>query len=316
MFGHTFLPVVSAVFQVLLLAASGYFLVKIRILDQQGLNQLSNLAINFLFPLFIYFQMTNHFRFQDYTFWWGFPLIGLGVAVIGYVLGKIVSQFSKQGVAENEFISLVTFQNAGYLPLMIVTALFPQGLREQFYVYILLFVITFNLIIFTWGVNLIIQRKTSATWREIFNPPVVAIIFSLIVIFFGWHHAVPQSVATTVEMFGNCTLPLSMLVVGGSLALISIRDFHRTPMALLVMTKLVLMPLIALAVVLLLKLDFKLGFLIVLESAMPSAVNLSVLANFYNVEGKFINQGIFFTHVASMVTLPIFLAVYLMLVPA
>lgn len=314
MFIQTFQSAFFAIFQVLLLAASGYVLVKIKVLDRQGLTQVSNLIVKFLFPLFIYFQMTNHFEFEKYSQWWTFPLIGVLLTALGYLSGKLASRSIRGLCPENEFLGLTTFQNAGYLPLMVVTALFPQVLKEQLYVYILLFVIAFNFIIWTFGVRLLIKSRPSAIpWNEILNPPFAAILFSLLIVFLGWHRLVPMSVVRPVEMLGNCTLPLSMLVVGGSLALIDIGDFNRKAMTWLVVTKLLIMPIVAMVAVFFLKLEFKLGFLIVIEAAVPSAVTLSVISKVYNIEGKFINQGLFFTHAVSIVTLPVFLAVYLML---
>jgi malate permease and related proteins len=312
MFLQTFQTTFSAVFEVLLLTLSGYVLVKCKVLNEEGLSQLSVLTVTFLLPLFIYFQLATHFRFDRYPYWWGFPLLSLFLTFIGYGFGHLLKKFTQGAVPENEFISLLAFQNSGNIPLMIVTTLFPQVIVHELYVYILLFVIGFNLAIWTLGVMLILKKKPEKLQvNEIFNPPFLATVLTLLVIFLGWHRLIPNCVVKPIGLFGNCALPLSMLVTGGNLATIDLRDFDRKAIGLLLATKLILMPLIAIAVVWVFRLSFGLGFLIVIEAAVPSAVTLSLMARYYQLEGKFINQGLFFTHLASVITLPIFLTLYL-----
>jgi len=56
------------------------------------------------------------------------------------------------------------------------------------------------------------------------------------------------------------------------------------------------------------------GFLIVMQLAMPSATSLSVIVRHYKREDALISQGIFFSHIISLFTIPLFLSLYLSLV--
>ena len=316
MFLETFQTTFFAVFQVLLLAVSGYVLVRRGFFDERGLNQLSGLVINFLLPLFIYYQMTTSFDFDGYPRWWIFPLMSFGVTLAGFVLGHLLSLVAAKGeLAKREFTALVTFQNAGNIPLMIVTTLFTGMLLKTLYVYILLFVIGFNLLIWSLGTMILVKDSASKLSKtQVLNPPFIATWFSLGMIYSGWHAYVPQSFLKPVELFGDCALPLAMLVVGGNLATIPILDVDKKAIVWVVLAKLIVMPLLALGVVYYLKLDFALGFLILLEAAVPCANSLSLITRYCNMEGKFINQGMFYGHVLSILTIPFFLTLYMVLV--
>ena len=105
-------------------------------------------------------------------------------------------------------------------------------------------------------------------------------------------------------------IPLSMIVVGGNLACLKISEMNPREIFLVTAAKLILFPLLALIVLTLKPVDYWTGFLIVLETAVPSSVSLSVISRHYHVEEVFINQGLVFTHLACVVTIPVFLMLY------
>ena len=112
-------------------------------------------------------------------------------------------------------------------------------------------------------------------------------------------------------MIGNCTLPLALMVVGGNIALVQLKNIDKKAVGFFLLGKLIILPALGLWVVLKLGLPQLLGFLIVMQLAMPSATSLSVIIRRYNKEDALISQGVFFSHVISLVTIPIFLGLYL-----
>lgn len=118
-----------------------------------------------------------------------------------------------------------------------------------------------------------------------------------------------------VKMFGDCALPMAVLVVGGNLAMIDIFTANKKEISLAVLGKLVVFPVLALLFVLFFNIPRFIGFLIVLEAAVPSANSLSVIARHHGINDTLINQGVFFTNVFSVITLPVFLTVYMYRAP-
>jgi len=50
--------------------------------------------------------------------------------------------------------------------------------------------------------------------------------------------------------------------------------------------------------------------LILMQLAMPSATSLSVIVRHYKKEDLLISQGVFFSHILSVITIPLFLSLY------
>jgi len=306
-FFETFTITASATIQIFLMAAAGFILVKREIIKKEGLSLLTRLLINFFLPFFMFHQFTKNFNFQEYPYWWCYLLLSGAVALVGLLVSRLVLALVRGIEKKREFTSLVVFQNSGYIPLMLVTVMFIGPTAQKLYVYILIFIVGFNVMLWSLGVWLLTQHKGGQfDIKNLANPPLLSMIFSLIVIFFGIHRYVPDIILKPVGMFSDCVLPLAMIVIGGNLAKVDIRNIDLKFIGSVILAKLILLPLLALGITMALKPDFLLGFLIMVEAVVPSAITLSIIAQYYEGEEQYINQGIFFCHVASILTIPFF----------
>jgi len=307
----SFQTIVLAIIQILILGAGGFWLVKRRTIDESGLNMLTRMLISFFLPIFMFYQFTHNFNFEDFSFWWMFPLIGLAIVAVGLLVGRIVLLFCPWIKSRREFLALVIFQNSGYIPLILVTTLLSGEQAQRLYVYIFLVLIGFNVMMWSFGVWLLAKNKGEGlSLKNLNNPPLVAMLSSLLIIFFGWHKLIPQTILVPVQLFSQCTLPMAMIVIGGNLALIKLEKIQLGSIALVVLTKLLLLPLVALGIIFAFKPDELIGLLILIEAIVPSAMTLSIIARYYQVEEKIINQGIFYSHIFSIITMPVFLMIY------
>ena len=168
---------------------------------------------------------------------------------------------------------------------------------------------------FSLGVHLIcFHKEKKFELASFFSPPVIAAVFTLALVFFGLQRFIPGSALRSLRMAGDCTLPLAMFVVGGSLAEINLGQVHKSAMVLITLIKLIIMPLLGLLLVIKLKLPELIGLLILLQLAMPCATTLSVITRYYKKDDLLVSQGIFFTHIVSIITIPVFLSIYFALV--
>ena len=310
MFLESFKITGLAIFEIFLLGAIGYFLVKKNILGAEGLNALSRLVIEITLPVMIFVQLIKGFTFHLYPNWWIFPLISIAITVIGLVIGEIFTVFIKGSQHKLQFLSLVAFQNSGYLPLALIAALLPKAQQEPMFIYLFLFLLGFNLVIWSFGVYMLsFHQNKKFELGSLFSPPVIATILSLFFIFLGLNRFLPGSLLKPLGLVGDCTLPLAMFVVGGNLAEIQLKHVDIKAVALVTIIKLIL-PLLGLALIMKLKIDFLIGLLIMMQLAMPPATSLSVILRHYKKEDLLISQGIFFGHIISILLIPVFLSLY------
>jgi predicted permease len=111
-------------------------------------------------------------------------------------------------------------------------------------------------------------------------------------------------------MAGDCTLPLAIFVVGGNLAEIHLRRIDKKALFFMLLAKLIILPLLGVALLTKFKLPALTGLLVIMQLAMPPATSLSVIARHYKKDDLLISQGIFFGHILSIITIPVFLSLY------
>ncbi len=311
MFPLSFQTTLAGTLQILLMGGCGYFLTQKKIIDENGLNLFSRLVVNFFLPAFILSHLLSSFSFSSYPNWWWFPLISFGINLTGFALAQLIVNLDSKIKHKREFVGLISFQNSGYLPLILVATLLPATQVQTLYIYIFLFLIGFDLLIWSLGVWLLTRHKIEKfELKQIMNGPITAITLSLLLVYFGLNHFIPDLMMKPVKMFGDCTLPLSMIIVGGNLARLKRSDMHKRDLAAVLGAKLVILPLLALLIVTAIPVEYLIGFLIVLEAAVPSATTLSVIARHYELEDGFLNQGLVLSHLVSIITIPVFLMLY------
>ena len=301
----------TAVFQIFLLGGIGYLLVKKEFLGSEGLKALSRLTIDITLPVLMFCQLVKDFRFELYPNWWIFPLLSIAVTLLGLLVGLPFLKFISGEEKRLQFLNLVAFQNSGYLPLALIAALLPAALAGEMFIYLFLFLLGFNLLMFSVGAHTICcYKRKQFELASLFSPPVIAVVFSLLFIFFGLQKFVPEALYKPLRMVGDCTLPLAMFVVGGNLAQIRLESIDKLSLFLVILAKMVILPLIGLAVILTFNIPRLISLLILIQLAMPSATTLSVLVRHYKMEDLLISQGIFFSHLVSIITIPAFLIIY------
>lgn len=301
----------SAVAQIFLLSAIGYFLVKKNFLGPEGLNALNRLVIEITLPILIFCQLVQDFSFSLYPDWWVFPLLSIAVNIAGLALGAIFIGFIRGSQHKLQFLSLTTFQNSGYLPLALGAALLPKEQAGAFFIYLFLFLLGFNLVIWSAGVYMLTFTRTKKfELGSLFSPPVIATIASLLFVFLGLNKFMPDVLLKPLRLVGDCTLPLAMLVVGGNLAGIRLKHIDKKAMLLMTLVKLIILPALGLWLILRFQFPHLVGLLILIQLAMPPATSLSLIVGHYKKEDLLISQGVFFGHILNLITLPIFLSLY------
>ena len=303
-----------AVAQIFLLAAIGYFLVRKAIVGQEGIDVLSRLVVEVTLPVLIFCQLIKDFRFSLYPQWWAFPLLSVLITLAGLSVGYIFAGFVKDRQRKMQFLSLVAFQNSGYLPLALIAALLPSGKTDTMFIYLFLFLLGFNLVIWSFGVYMLsLHERKKFELGSLFSPPVISTLFSLIIIYLGLNKFIPGTVLRPLRMIGDCTLPLAMLVVGGSLASIHLKHIDKKAMFFMILAKLIILPVLGLWLIIKFRPPQLLGLLIIMQLAVPPATSLSVITRHYKKEDLLISQGVFLGHMVSLVTLPLFLSLYFLI---
>jgi len=311
MFWQSFRVTLAAVAQLFILGAIGYILVRKNILSQDGLRTLSRLVVEIVFPALVFSQLLNKFSFALYPDWWKFPLIGIAIMFLGLVVGWPFSKFIGGKKHKLQFLSLVGFQNSGYLPLGLIASVLIGAQRDAMLIYLFLLLLGFDLVMWSFGVYLLTHEHTKKfELGSIFSPPVIANIAGLIFVAFGLNRIMPDIIMKPLEMTGNCTLPLALFIVGGNVAALRPEHINKKAMSLMILAKLIILPALGLFLLPYLKVPELMGLMILMQLAMPPATSSSIIIRHYHQEDLLISQGIFLGHIVSLITIPLFLSLY------
>ena len=298
--------------QIFCLGLVGFVLVRRKVFSKEGLTGLTNLLIEVLLPSLMFWQIVTKFNFGIYSNWWLFPLASLIITIFGLAMGYVFSASSKDKILRKEFVSLIAFQNSGYLPLTLLGWIVPKEQVSTALIYLFLFLMGFNLVIWSWGVYFLSSHKSRYfSFPSLFSPPVIATLLGLICVALKINSIIPEFVLSPLNMLGQCSFPLAIIVVGASLADLYVnKPVNIALIGKLVLAKLIILPLCGLALVSYVRLPYLIGLLFVLELAVPSATSLAVIVRKYTKEESIISQGVFVTHIASIVTLPLVLSLF------
>lgn len=293
-------------------ALIGFFGVRTKIVKTEVADYLSELVIYITLPLMIFTHIIDEFSFSTLRYWWVFPLVSFGMIVISYFLASVLIRIIGYERNQMEFKMLVSFQNSGYLPLALASALLKQEEAGMGILYIIFFLMGFNLLIWSWGVHMFKNRRANVefSWTRLFSPPFLAVLFSLILVLIGAKRIIPEIILKQFRAFGNTTVPLGMFIVGASLANSKFLVKLDRGILGIIFLRLIIIPSLFLSFLYILRIPYLTAFVILLEASMPSATSLAVIATVYGGNREYISQGILFTHLISFVTIPLFLSLF------
>jgi len=290
----------------------GFYLYRKRILKEEALGFLTTFVINISIPFLILSNIVTQFKPDNMPSPLIFIALSVGIFTLGLLLGILFSFGTKKSI-RREFIALTSFQNCGYLPMNIAVFFFPHPLRETFLTYIFLYILGFNILM--WSVaTFFIFKKKKETFKmsSMLTPPVLSTIVSLVIVYLGLQKIIPAVIIAPIEAIGQTSFVLSMIILGAWLAKSRVKSYLYSLSAWkMAMIKLILLPAVVFSIIVYNGVYSLLGIFIILEASMPSAASLPIVVNLRGGDSKFISYGVFITHLTSLLTVPLWIGLFL-----
>jgi len=285
----------------------GYICCRVGIITEEGGKKLSAIVVNVANPAMILTASTGTGEKVQ-----GSALaLTLGVAfgmfavllLISYLI-PIVLRVERKSAGVYRVMTI--FSNLGFMGFPVVAALYGNGAL----IYATLFVIPYNLLIYTYGIN---AMKTSAQDREklklgkVFNIGVIACIITMTI--YLLKPPIPIVVSSTVSILSNLAAPLSMMVIGASLASIDLKALFTDARLLVFMViKQLLIPIVGALLIKQFISDQTLVGVCVIMLAMPVGSMTAMLAQQYGGDFELSTKGVALTTLLSVVTIPLVFA--------
>ena len=311
-FQFTFLPLSASIAKIFILMLVGYLACSLKFIGDKGVNILNLLLIRLIFPALIISKIISKFDPLEHPHWWGFPLVAIVFSAAGMAIGLFFYRYLKDFESKKEFICSCGFQNCGYLPISLVYFLFDGKTADKFLIFIFSYVIGFNLLV--WGIGpFFLSKKSERKFRftRLLNPPVVATILSLVWVDFFGTGSMPQVILAPLSYIGQTAFPLAMIVLGIYLCRYKgYKPANKVALFYSLATKLIFFPILVIFLLKWLPIQDDYKFFFFLQSAMPTAVSLVIIGSYVGANNKFFSATIFYSHLISLLSIPMWLWLY------
>ena len=327
---HLGICAAKAVGTVLLVSLAGVALMRMKVIGDESLKVLSKVVFSMMLPCLFFVKMAERVDIPALKELWAVPLcaalfIGGGL-LSGYIMAKLCGAregFLKASVAAS------AFGNSSFIPIPLVMAValsFPMFGPEKGSIgisYVSLYMLLDTLIFWSVAYALLSDGKLSGVkLRDVLNPPMIGLLLGMLV------GAVPQLKGLLVGagatlsplndaagIIGTAAIPCALIVLGGRLANgPSAKSVRKRLVSGVIVSKLILMPLLAFVII---KILVWAGFLphdpllatvLVIQAAVPPAATISVLCALRNpaIETDMASL-MFWSYLASVPTLTVFI---------
>lgn len=282
----------------------GYTARKINIFDDKVTKGLSDIILKITLPAMIIGSMVGNNNENLAGQFGKILLVSLSVYAITFILAMVLPRLiGSRPFEKGVFQFAIMFSNVGFMGYPVTAAVFG----EEGVFYAAIFNLPFNLLVFTIGIFFLSSKqgeKSKINPKLLINPGVIAVLIGFLI--FSLKIQLPRSITGSLDLLGSVTTPMSMIVIGGLLAKVSINKiFTNFRVYLITIFRLFLVPVIVYFVLR----NFVDGIYLfgvpVLLSAMPVAANSAILAEEYKGNAELASQTVFITTLFSVISIPL-----------
>ena len=280
----------------------GYIANKAGFMDAVSNKKVSAIVINLAIPC----KMLSSLSEADCSKKEILAMLSVVLLVYAFLIlfSKLVPKLLRIKGSETPILEFLTvFSNNGFMGYPVIESI----LGASALIYASIYDMFNSILLFSYGVYLFQKSKTDRKgieWKRMMSTATVAGFLTMILAILGVR--LPQVPHEVFLMIGNAATPLSMLVIGSTLAMTPIREIWK---GWRVYSFSVIRLLVVPSAVYLIFRNFIgnpliLG-VVVLVTAMPSAATTVMFAEEYESNAKFAAQYVFITTLLAVLTIPI-----------
>lgn len=287
----------------------GYVCFKIAWLDKTSCGKLSRLVINVLNPMLIINGVINKETGNDYQKLLMNLLLMTIYFVILILLSFVVVRVLKiKGEQESLYRLMMIFSNVGFIGIPVISSIYGK----TSVLYIAFYILGYNLLLYTYGLHLVGKsagkpkgmKSFQAFVKEIANPGVLACLIAIML--FAFRVRVPEPVETFVAYLGEPAVPMSMILIGASMAQQNLKAmFRNVKMYLFLFIRLLAIPVAAALIMGRLTVEAQITGVFVLMLAMPVGSIVVLLAAQQGVDESCCTMGSILSTLFSVLTIPL-----------
>lgn len=326
--------VIQQMLVLLVMMLLGYIVFRVGWLDGNACGRMSKIVVNVLNPcLMVYGVLGKDAHLDGGMLGQTLLLVVVYYGVLVLLSGPVASLLHVKREHYNLYRLMLIFSNVGFMGIPVISSIYG---RESMLL-IAFYNLGYNLLLYTYGIYLAgkgsqVKAETEAgegfsgekiegtkksapaaakraaengmSWKKLINPGVASCIAAIVI--FVSDMAVPESVCTFFDYVGNAAVPLSMILIGASVAQGGKKEFFTDKkMYAFMAIKMLVIPIAAALFLRLLPWHSMVEGVFVLMLAMPVGSIVVMLATESGNDAIECTKGSILTTLVSVLTIPI-----------
>ena len=284
----------------------GYFCYKKEWLNKSAYATISKIVINIMNPMLVINGVINkeiHVGSESILSNLFLMLLYFALlTVLSFVLVKVLKIEQK---VESLYRLMLIFSNVGFIGIPIITSVYGQ----ESMIYITFYILGYNFFLYTYGLYLAsLSGKNKISGKESFkkmlNPGVVSCIVAIII--FAFKIQLPAPVETLAAYLGEPVIPMSMILIGASMAQQNFKQlFTDVKMYLFLAIRLLVIPIAAALIIRNFAFLPEIAGVFIFMLAMPVGSIVVLLATEQGADETCCTRGSVLSTLFSVITIPI-----------
>lgn len=282
-----------------LIMIAGVVFTKKGVITKEGRKCLTDLLIDLILPCNIICSFMIEMNGEIIKSTMKVLLMAVGIQVVCYLLGKVIYCFAKE--SQKKVLQYATMcSNAGFMGNPIVEGIYgAQGL-----LYASVYLIPLRFFMWSAGLSCFTRTSLKDTLKKLaVHPCIIAVWIGFFLMFSQLQ--LPGFLSRTLKYISNCTLPVSILVIGSIMAGVSVRTIVTKMSLYFCLIRLLIIPLITLFFCRLFSFDALITGVCVILAGMPAGSTTAILADKYGQDAEYASKCVFISTLLSLATIPL-----------
>ena len=288
-----------------LLLAVGFILIKLKILSPEVNRGLCGILLKLVIPSSIISAYIKPFSVEQANQ----LALAFGLALIFHLMAALYGTlvFRKKEELNHKMQRLaIVYSNCAFMGLPLLLAIFGE-------IGVFLgsaFIAIFNIFVWIHGIKTLNEKERIRPFKIICNPGTVAVLIGVLTYFLQIPY--PPVVIATIRHIGGMTTPLAMIVVGGFLAAISLKEMIKDGSVIFTsLSRLLFLPLLFILLLFLLRVSYWtdssriVALSMIVAAACPAAATVVILPEMLHFDVRHGTKILALSTLLCIITLPL-----------
>lgn len=285
--------------EIFVLMFIGYILAKLNIITKENRKSLTDLVIFVVLPANIIYSFMIEMNDKIIKSGFEILIVSIVIQLLCSFLGKYF--FIKESPRKQSVLKYGTIcSNAGFMGSPLIQGLY--GLNGLLFASI--YLIPQRIVMWSGGVACFTEAKGKDVIKKVITHPCIIAVFIGLVIMIS-QVSLPNCVVVSIETLSNCTMALSMIVIGGILSEIRLKDVISGLNIYYTIIRLLVIPILVLFGCALLNVAPLVMAVSTVLAGMPAGSTTAILAEKYDGDSRLAVEIIFMSTAFSLITIPL-----------